>query len=243
MPQGEVNYVHEQEIWRGQMKTEVESAATWHENWGFLTGKEQSEPRGFTTKVAKYAYGAGNWSVKQVRVPDNSEEGIAAAVTEQEGRKLMPTLEWTTTPDSPVKPCAAKGVTLVKDTKTGVEGREAALLMRSHKFQTLGDACLTEGVDPGVKYHTPVITSHEYGWRAPTSSNTRPPLEKFGVSDFGRKQVVRKFVSAASTLQRLSRTSKHPLHVLTLGLLPFHRIDDRARDWMLLSTFCFVSVV
>ena len=52
---------------------------------GFLTGKEQSEPRGFTTKVAKYAYGAGNWSVKQVRVPDNSEEGIAAAVTEQEG--------------------------------------------------------------------------------------------------------------------------------------------------------------
>ena len=65
--------------------------------------------------------------------------------------------------------------------------------MRSHKFQTLGDACLTEGVDPGVKYKAPVCNSHDYGWRAPSTSNTRSTLEMFGVADHGRKAVVTKF--------------------------------------------------
>jgi hypothetical protein len=82
---------------------------------------------------------------------------------------------------------------LVASDTSGVASREAALLMRSHKFQTLGDACLTEGVDPGLKYRSPLVSSHEYGWRAPTSSNTRKSLELFGVSDHGRKQVVQKF--------------------------------------------------
>ena len=190
---GEVNYVHEAEIWRGQLKNEVESAAVWHDNWGFLTGREPPPARGFSTKVAKYSYGAGQWSVSAVRVPDNSEEGMAAASAEQEGRKLMSTLKWQTVPDKEVQLCAAKGVQLVKDAKVGVETREAALLMRAHKFQSLGDACLTEGVDPGVKYKSPFLTSHEYGWRAPNTSNTRPSLELFGVAEHGRKSVVKKF--------------------------------------------------
>ena len=88
---------------------------------------------------------------------------------------------------------AAQGIQLVTSDTSGPTGREAALLMRSHKFQSLGDACLTEGVDPGVKYKSPVFNSHDYGWRAPTSSNTRPSLEKFGVADHGRKAVVAKF--------------------------------------------------
>ena len=71
--------------------------------------------------------------------------------------------------------------------------RESALMMRSHKFQSLGDACLTEGVDPGVKYRTPLVNSHDYGWRAPSKSNDRPSLEIFGVSHYGRKAVVAKF--------------------------------------------------
>lgn len=257
-----MNYVHEAEIYRGQLKNEVESAAVWHDNWGFLAGRKQPPARGFSTNVAKYSYGAGQWSVKSVRVPDSSDEGMAAAKAEQDGRKLMSTLSWQTVPNKEVQPCAAKvrifrsctcsrarkrvcwrgqasclagtrptlpacspcahsracgaslgcnffgahprlccrlaalesqGIQLVKDAKVGVETREAAMLMRAHKFQSLGDACLTDGVDPGVKYFTPFLTSHEYGWRAPNTSNTRPSLEMFGVAEHGRKAVVKKF--------------------------------------------------
>ena len=196
---GEVNYIHETEIWRQRLKTETEGAAAWHGNWGFLTGKELPEPRGFSTNVAKYAYGGNKWTVSSMRVPDDSAEGLAAAQSEQKARKLMSTLTWMTEADGPCKPAAAKGVRLVNE-RRAVESREAALLMRSHKFQSLGDACLTEGVDPGVKYTRPVLTSHEYGWRAPTSSNTRPPLEMFGVADHAKKQVVKKLCAPALAL-------------------------------------------
>ena len=86
-------------------------------------------------------------------------------------------------------PTHAQGNRLVGDSAKGVESREAALLMRSHKFQSLGDACLTDGVDPGVKYKSPVLNSHDYGWRCATKSNGRPNLEMFGVAEHGRKAV------------------------------------------------------
>lgn len=190
---GEVNYVHEAEIYRQQINTETDASAVWNSNWGFLTGKEQSAPRGFSERVAKYSYGPSKWTVKAVRVPDNTEEGLAAAMSEQNARKLMTTLRWNTKTDGPCKPCEDKGLALVRDSTKGVESREAALVMRSHKFQSLGDACLTDGVNPGIKYNAPVITSHEYGWRCPTTGNTRPNLEMFGVAEHGRKQVVKKF--------------------------------------------------
>lgn len=108
MPGGEVNYVHEAEIWRQQMKNEVEGAATWGDNWGFLAGRKQPEARGFSTNVAKYSYGQGQWSVKQVRVPDNSAEGLAAAQSEQDARKMMSTLHWQTQPDGNLRACESK---------------------------------------------------------------------------------------------------------------------------------------
>lgn len=194
MPSGEVNYVHEAEIWRQALNKEVETAAVWHDNWGFLAGKEPGPPRGFSQNVAKYSHGAGNWTVSHVRVPDDGPEGMAAAESEQKARKLMSKLKYNTVPDTDVKPCTAKGVELVKDSKAGVETREAALLMRSFKFQSLGDACRTEGVDPCVKYTRPVLTSHEYGWRAPSTNgvNTKS-LEMFGVAEHAKKSVVKKF--------------------------------------------------
>ena len=193
MPGGEVNYVHEDEIWRQQLKNEVEGASTWGSNWGFLTGREQSEPRGFSTKVAKYSYGPSKWSVKTVRVPDDTPEGVAAAVSEQHARKIMSKLTWQTRPASLVRPCERQGQMLVNDDTAGVESREAAMLMRAHKFQSLGDACLTDGVDPCAKYKAPVLNSHEYGWRVPSNSNERPTLEMFGVAEHAKKQVVKKF--------------------------------------------------
>ena len=65
----------------------------------------------------------------------------------------------------------------------GVESREAALLMRSHRLQSLGDACLTDGLNPGEKYRAPVLDSHEYGWRVPMKGNgglspTKTPLPR-----------------------------------------------------------------
>ncbi|KAL1527503.1 hypothetical protein AB1Y20_008959 [Prymnesium parvum] len=189
----EVNYVHDAEIWRQQMKNEVEVAATWHDNWGFLTGREPPPPRGFSHNVAKYAYGQGKWSVKSVRVADESEEGVAAAVSEQNARKMMSSLSCDTKPVAPVKPCEAKGIKMVLNDVDGVESREAALLMRSHKLQSLGDACLTDGLNPGEKYRAPVLDSHEYGWRVPTSKNGMPNLELFGVAEHGKKGVVKKF--------------------------------------------------
>jgi hypothetical protein len=92
-----------------------------------------------------------------------------------------------------VLPRRAQGMTLVRSETSGIENREAALLMRSHKFQTLGDACRTEGVDPVAKYKLPYVTSHEYGWRAPTTKNGKKSLELFGVAEHGRSSAVAKF--------------------------------------------------
>ena len=120
-----MNYVHEAEIWRGQLKNEVESAAVWHDNWGFLAGRKQPPARGFSTNVAKYSYGAGQWSVKSVRVPDSSDEGMAAAKAEQDGRKLMSTLSWQTAPNKEVQPCAAK-VRIFRSCSARVQARVLA---------------------------------------------------------------------------------------------------------------------
>lgn len=105
---GESNYIHEDEIWRQRLKNETEGAAVWHENWGFLAGREQPEPRGFSTNVAKYSYGQAQWSVKTVRVPDNTREGLAAAESEQNARKMMSKLSWKTQPANPTKACDTK---------------------------------------------------------------------------------------------------------------------------------------
>lgn len=65
--------------------------------------------------------------------------------------------------------------------------------MRTHKFQSLGDACLTAGLDPVDKYRMPVTGSQEVGWRAKTSAgNGRPGLELFGVSQHGIKGTLAK---------------------------------------------------
>ena len=99
------NYVHEGEIWRQRLKNETESAEVWKDNWGFLAGRGETEARGFSTSVAKYATSGGKWSVKTVRVEDPSAEGVAAAESEQNARKLMSSLTSKTAPAGPVKQC------------------------------------------------------------------------------------------------------------------------------------------
>lgn len=228
---GDTNYIHEQEIWKQRLKNETEGAAHWYDNWGFLAGREPPEPRGFSTKVAKYAYGGGQWSVKSVRVPDNTAEGLAAATSEQNARTFLSSLTYETNVPNEMKPCKDKvcpfltnqvgvtcasttasrvafpcrdavdrlrlscpqGITLVASETSGPINREAALLLRAHKFQSLGDACRTEGVDPNVKYNTPIFMSHDYGWRVSSTNNHRKSLEMFGVSQYGIKEKVSKF--------------------------------------------------
>jgi hypothetical protein len=194
---GETNYVHEESIWKQRLEEETRGAAEWHRNWGFLAGKEAPPPRGFSNSVAKYSFGQRQWTVSHVRVPDNSAEGMAAAESEHAARKTLSNLTWRTIPTKETIPCEAKGaytgMTLIESDTSGVKNREAALLMRTHKFQTLGVACHTAGVDPALKYRTPIATSHEYGWRAPKEGNGRPSLEMFGVADHAKKQVCARF--------------------------------------------------
>ena len=83
-------------------------------------------------------------------------------------------------------------MTLVKNDTAGVETRESALLMRTHNFQSLGDACRTEGLHPVEKYRQPVTASHEVGWRATMSAgNGRPGLEMFGVAQHAKHQATK----------------------------------------------------
>ena len=65
------NYVHEDEIWRQQLKNETDVAADWKANWGFLSEREHADVRGFSTSVAKYSTTGGKWSVKTVRVVES----------------------------------------------------------------------------------------------------------------------------------------------------------------------------
>jgi len=185
----EKNMVHEDEIWRQQLKEEVEAAKTWKTNWGFLGERSEAEPRGFSTAVAKYQKPGGGWTVKSIRVADNTEAGVAAATSEQDARTLMTSLTSETKPRAPMQPCASKfGQPLVRDRFSGVESRDAAEGLRAHTMQTLGDACRTDGIDPKVKYSAPVCNSHEYGWRAATKTNTTGAnsLEIFGVAEHAR---------------------------------------------------------
>jgi hypothetical protein len=190
-----VNYVHMETLWRQRLEEEERGDKEWHKNWSFLANKQQSAPRGFSTVATKYAYGGTKWTLRQSRVPDNSEEGMSAAVAELAARKRISTLTWQTPTVNLTKPCEAKGAytggSLVQSDTSGVPSREAALLMRTHHFQTLGDACLTEGLDPTDKYRHPHTASQEVGWRArKTVGNGRPGLEIFGVAEHSKRQIV-----------------------------------------------------
>ena len=193
----QINYVHEQTIYQHTIEEELGSAALWHTNWGFLANRPQPPPRGFSIATAKYTYGGTKWTLEGKRVPDNSKEGIAAAEAERHIRKTMSEVTWQSVPQKETKRCEAKGyykgTVLVESDTSGVKNREAALMMRTHNLQTLGDACRTAGLDPTDKYTRPISASHEVGWRArKVVANGRPGLEMFGVSDHARAQVVNK---------------------------------------------------
>ena len=112
--------------------------------------------------------GGSKWTVKQIRVPDGSNEGLSAAESEQKSRRMLKTLAWDTKIAHLAKPCEAQGaytgMPLVVSDTSGVKGRDEALLMRTHKFHTLGNTCRTAGLAPTQKYRAPVVDSHEYGW-------------------------------------------------------------------------------
>ena len=188
--QAERNAVHEDELWTQRLDKEVEVAAQWWENWGFLAERPEPPPRGFSTNTAKYSE-KGGLTVSKVRVPDDSAEGLAAAMSEIEQRKLRAGLTWQTPFPGPMKPVGIakgpyKGMELVGE-DLEIKTREQAMLLRAHNMQSLGDACRTQGVDPHHKFKAPVIDSHEYGWRVPTKTNGRPNLEMFGVGHYGKK--------------------------------------------------------
>jgi len=190
------NVVHEELLWRQRLEAEVQMAETWQHNWGFLGERPEPPLRGFSKNVAKYAGGntRDGYTVSSVRVPDDSEEGLEAARSEQRQRAERHALTWQTPFPTPVKPVGIekgpfKGTTLIRSSASGIESREAALLLRAHNLQSLGDACRTQGVDPHHKYKAPVVDSHEYGWRVPTKDNGRPRLEMFGVSHYGRRDL------------------------------------------------------
>ena len=184
------NVVHEELLWKQRLEAEIQMAATWHDNWGFLGERPEAPVRGFSKNTAKYA-GGGKYTVSSVRVPDETAEGVTAALSEQRQRQERHALTWRTPFPTPVKAVGIekgpfKGTTLIRSSEAGIESREAALLLRAHNLQSLGDSCRTQGVDPHHKYNQPVVDSHEYGWRAPTKTNGRPTLEMFGVSHYGR---------------------------------------------------------
>ena len=187
------NYVHEMELWRQRMDTEVAVAKEWKDNWGFLAKHGGSEPRGFTTNMVKYSTGGGAWNVKPIRIPDDSTEGYEAARSEQVARERMSSLEWTTAPANPTKKVDDRyGRPLVHDQYRGVESRDAAKRLVTHSRQALGEASQTEGIDPNQKYSYPMTSLQEIGWRAPSTNNKNNPLEMFGVCQFARNQVCKK---------------------------------------------------
>lgn len=195
----EVNYVHAEKNYADLLNKETKAAAEWKENWGFLAGKPLPPARGFTKLQAKYTYGGRYWTLSEVRVPDETPQGMAAAEAERNFTMRKRTLTYQTKVPTEVKPCEAKGyykgMTLVESDTSGVKNREAALLMRTHRYNSLGDACLTSGLDPTDKYRYPVSMAQEVGWRARTPvGNGRPGLEMFGVSEHGIKGTLGKMM-------------------------------------------------
>jgi hypothetical protein len=129
------NEVHALEIYRDQMRKELESAAEWKKNWGFMTESTPAAPRGFQQISVKYSAAGAYTNAKvsarlllqtrpllatrgpstaaqrvgvilrrtcdcpsQKRVPDNSEEGTAAAMSEQKSRDILSSLDWQVRP-------------------------------------------------------------------------------------------------------------------------------------------------
>ena len=64
---GQVNYVHEEALWKQRLDTEMKGAHEWFDNWGFLANKPLGDPRGFSSSVAKYTYGANGPHTKRRR--------------------------------------------------------------------------------------------------------------------------------------------------------------------------------
>lgn len=142
------NEVHALEIYRDQMRKELDSAAEWKKNWGFITETAPPALRGFQQISVKYSANAGTYTnarvsvdklefarhfgvvackrvlltairerhtgccelkgslvIAQKRVPDNSEEGMAAAISEQKSRNVLSSLDWQVQParESPLR--------------------------------------------------------------------------------------------------------------------------------------------
>lgn len=60
------NEVHALAIYRDQMRKEIDSAAEWKKNWGFLTESSPPAPRGFQQVSVKYSAGAGTYTNARV---------------------------------------------------------------------------------------------------------------------------------------------------------------------------------
>eukprot|EP00316_Scyphosphaera_apsteinii_P010013 CAMPEP_0119330456 /NCGR_PEP_ID=MMETSP1333-20130426/78322_1 /TAXON_ID=418940 /ORGANISM="Scyphosphaera apsteinii, Strain RCC1455" /LENGTH=248 /DNA_ID=CAMNT_0007339849 /DNA_START=45 /DNA_END=792 /DNA_ORIENTATION=+ len=222
------NYVHEAEIWRQRLQNEEDAAHDWPQNWGFLIGKGEPPPRGFSTALAKYIKPVGGWTVKSIRVPDNSEEGIAAACSEQKARMLLTTVKANTRPSAPVKYCESpletqKGMPLVHDDFTGVHSTWAALTMRAHVMQVLGDACRTEGLNPKTKYKAPILASMTWVGASP------PELTRKGerILSFLELQIDQEETCAERSmtlwLESLHSSRTPVMLVADLGDQPYHR--------------------
>ena len=102
---GERNVVQKEQLWKQRLDTEVQVAATWQENWGFLGDRPVPPVRGFSKNTVKYAGGGGGkYTVSSVRVADETAEGLAAAAAEQKQRQERSALTWQTPFPTPVKP-------------------------------------------------------------------------------------------------------------------------------------------
>ncbi len=179
-------------IWRQRLKSEAEAAHEWRGTWGFMAERPYPPPRAFSTVPVKYTTTAGQWTNSRLRIADDTAEGAAAARSEQDARKAVARVDHTTRPALPVKPCETKGVRVVRAADVGVESRTAAKLMLSHTLQTLGDACRTDGMDPGDKYVAPQTAAQEVGWYAANAANGRRNVELFGVAEYGVKNMRKK---------------------------------------------------
>lgn len=183
--QGTANVVHEDENWRGRVRSENNAAAGFTENWGFLLSnqktrladKPEEELAVLHSRLAPARRFMEHTKQQQLlqekRARSASRRSMGQMILEGDKLSSRPGSKKVSRPGSSHR----KPVT---DLELSLSASEA-LSLQPQLMQGVGASICTPGVDPIQKYQYPQTASQHVGW------NKTENLEFFGVSQHGRR--------------------------------------------------------
>lgn len=193
------NTVHMDENWRQRVRSEEQAALSFKGNWGYLEcEKPDSDINQHTVTMEELGHTLARngpcFNYIQDRHVERSlaREAGATIMGSPSSRSGSQSSRGSrrsrgSNPTSPMN--QTKSYTdsfrfdVVPENPPMYLDAESSFSLQPQSLQSVGTAVFTEGVDPRLKYKTPLTSSQNIGWRSHQS------LEFFGVSEHGTRNM------------------------------------------------------